>query len=115
MADTETSRTAVQSPIADLMTHFEFAAFAEGTDPAAVGRICNRMLFGHPAGPAAYEEGGPRRYEPRAFAEIDAVLRQLASRDGLNALDVAAIRRVRHLLYGGHPPDDGPASRNGST
>ena len=34
---------------------------------------------------------------------MDAALKELAGRPGLTALDLAAIRRVRHLLYGGDP------------
>ncbi len=37
------------------------------------------------------------------LAPPDAALKALAGRPDLNSLDRAAIRRVRHLLYGGDP------------
>lgn len=101
----EARRTPVQSAITELMNHFEFAAFAEGVGPEEVQRICNRVLFGHPDGSAAWEEGGPQGYRPASARGADAVLKELAARDGLTQLDLAAIRRVRHLLFGGDPDE----------
>lgn len=45
------------------------------------------------------------------LASPDAALKALAARPGLNSLDRAAIRRVRHLLYGGDPDyEEDPAA-----
>jgi hypothetical protein len=102
----------VKSAIIDLMRCFEFAALAEGTGPAAVQRICNRMLYGHPDGSAAWEQAGPQRYRLRAYAEAEAVLRELEENGaGLTDFDKAAVSRTRRLLAGRSDDPAGPASR----
>jgi hypothetical protein len=60
----DVSEPTVKSPITGLLSHMEFAMYAEGISPETAMAVLNRLLFGSPHAPA-----GGKGAQPSVFPE----------------------------------------------